>query len=129
MVELVGFVHQLFPHQPPTSSSRFHTHMTSATPMSPSATISPEKEEQGGLSHATSLYYVAPQKNPVRAEVSFDFHKLTVLLLRGVYKDKELVGRKVCTAVLSDAKIQATVGESMMVYIGKEVSCTLDISG
>lgn len=103
--------------------------MTSATPMSPSATISPEKEEQGGLSHATSLYYVAPQKNPVRAEVSFDFHKLTVLLLRGVYKDKELVGRKVCTAVLSDAKIQATVGESMMVYIGKEVSCTLDISG
>ncbi|XP_047493790.1 vacuolar protein sorting-associated protein 13D-like isoform X6 [Penaeus chinensis] len=118
VVELVGFVHQLFPHQPASSSSRFHTHMASAAPMSPSATMSPEKEEQGGLSHATSMYYVAPQKSPVRAEVSFDFHKLTVLLLRGVYKDKELVGRKVCTAVLSDAKIQATVENDILTVEG-----------
>ena len=47
---------------------------------------------------------------PVRIEVSFDFHKLTVLLLRGAYKDKDLIGRKVCTAVLSDARIEATIG-------------------
>ena len=53
----------------------------------------------------------------MRGELSFDFHKLTVLLLRGVYRDKDLVGRKVGTAVLSDAKIQATVGELCFVFI------------
>lgn len=83
-----------------------HPHLVASA-----ATVTPEKEDIGSMSHGTSLYYVAPERSPVRAEVSFDFHKLTVLLLRGVYRDKDLVGRKVGTAVLSVAKIQATVGE------------------
>ena len=58
------------------------------------------------------LFFFSLEKKsvPVRVEVSFDFHKLTVLLLRGAYKDKDLIGRKVCTAVLSDARIEATIG-------------------
>lgn len=68
----------------------------------------PDKGES--IQGVASVAGVQHDRAPVRAEVSFDFHKLTVLLLRGAYRDKELVGRKVGTAVLSDAKIQATVG-------------------
>ncbi|XP_064107510.1 intermembrane lipid transfer protein VPS13D-like isoform X2 [Macrobrachium nipponense] len=120
VVELVGFIHQLFPHQPSVSTPRIPPHLISSTAeaTAASATISPEKENFGTLSHAPSLVYVTPEKSPVRAEVGFDFHKLTVLLLRGVYKDKDLVGRKVGTAVMSDAKIQATVERDILTVEG-----------
>ncbi|XP_071526978.1 intermembrane lipid transfer protein VPS13D [Panulirus ornatus] len=113
VVELVGFIHQLFPHQPSSTTQRMHPHLVASA-----AIVTPEKEDVGSMSHGTSLYYVAPEKSPVRAEVSFDFHKLTVLLLRGVYKDKDLVGRKVGTAVLSVAKIQATVEGDILTVEG-----------
>nr|XP_045619802.1 vacuolar protein sorting-associated protein 13D-like isoform X1 [Procambarus clarkii]XP_045619809.1 vacuolar protein sorting-associated protein 13D-like isoform X1 [Procambarus clarkii] len=115
VVELVGFIHQLFPHHPPTSTPRVHSHLSSAAPTTPTV-ISPGKDDSS-VSHA-SLYEVTPEKSPIRAEVSFDFHKLTVLLLRGVYKDKDLIGRKVGTAVLSDAKIQATVESDILTVEG-----------
>ncbi|XP_050720689.1 intermembrane lipid transfer protein VPS13D-like isoform X3 [Eriocheir sinensis] len=118
VVELVGFLHQLFP-RPSLSSTpllHHHLHATEASSIPPTTTAQPDREPGVGLeaAHAPGLYYVAPEKSPVRAEVSFDFHKLTVLLLRGVYKDKDLVGRKVGTAVLSDAKIQATVDSGIL---------------
>ncbi|XP_042225636.1 vacuolar protein sorting-associated protein 13D-like isoform X3 [Homarus americanus] len=119
VVELVGFIHQLFPHQPPSTVPRMLPHIPTTTPGSMTiTTATSEKEDIGSMSHGASLSYVAPEKNPIRAEVSFDFHKLTVLLLRGVYKDKDLVGRKVGTAVLSDAKIQATVESDILTVEG-----------
>jgi vacuolar protein sorting-associated protein 13D len=48
-------------------------------------------------------------------ELTFDFHRLNVLLLRGVVRDGVLYGKKICTATMSDAKIQATVGGTVEV--------------
>ncbi|KAK8735874.1 hypothetical protein OTU49_017439, partial [Cherax quadricarinatus] len=119
VVELVGFIHQLFPHQPSSVIPRMHPHLSaSAVPATPTTSVSPGKEDVGSVSQTTSMHQAAPEKNPIRAEVSFDFHKLNVLLLRGVYKDKDLVGRKVGTAVLLDAKIQATVDSDILTVEG-----------
>lgn len=42
-------------------------------------------------------------------EITFDFHRLNVLLLRGVLKDGNLYGRKICTATMTEAKIHVAV--------------------
>lgn len=44
-----------------------------------------------------------------RTEITFDFHRLNVLLLRAVVQDNQLVGQKIATATMSDARIQATL--------------------
>ncbi|XP_063884386.1 intermembrane lipid transfer protein VPS13D-like isoform X2 [Scylla paramamosain] len=120
VVELVGFLHQLFPRPSLSSTPLLHPHHhlppTEASAMPYTIPQQPEREIGSGVEqpHVPGVSYVAPEKSPVRGELSFDFHKLTVLLLRGVYKDKDLVGRKVGTAVLSDAKIQATVDSGIL---------------
>lgn len=48
-------------------------------------------------------------------EITFDFHRLNILLLRGMSKEGTIVGKKICTATLSEAKIQATVGSCVEV--------------
>ncbi|CAL4126163.1 unnamed protein product, partial [Meganyctiphanes norvegica] len=123
VVELVGFVQQLFPHSP--GHPLHHPHTQQPSPSTQDATdggdASPEHSSGNGNSlynSHPSLYYVAPEKSPVRVEVRFDFHKLTVLLLRGIQKDKELIGRKVGTAVLSDAKIEATIEQDILTVEG-----------
>lgn len=47
----------------------------------------------------------------VRTEITFDFHRLSVLLLRASIQDGNVIGKKIATATMSDAKIQATVGK------------------
>lgn len=54
---------------------------------------------------------------PAKTEVTFDFHRLNVLLLRAVHKDGALVGRKICTATMMQAKIKATVGTKLDISI------------
>ena len=44
-----------------------------------------------------------------RTEITFDFHRLNVLLLRAIMQDSHLVGQKIATATMSDARIQATL--------------------
>lgn len=46
----------------------------------------------------------------MRTEITFDFHRLGVLLLRAALHDGAVVARKIATATLSEAKIQATLG-------------------
>ena len=46
----------------------------------------------------------------VRTEITFDFHRLGVLLLRAAVHEGTVVARKIATATISEAKIQATVG-------------------
>lgn len=48
-------------------------------------------------------------------ELTFDFHRLNILLLRGMSKEGVIVGKKICTATMSEAKIQATVGSCVEV--------------
>ena len=40
-----------------------------------------------------------------------DFHRLNVLLMRGIDRDGEVVAKKVATATLTGAHIRATLGE------------------
>ncbi|XP_012135558.1 vacuolar protein sorting 13D isoform X2 [Megachile rotundata] len=48
-------------------------------------------------------------KVSTRTEITFDFHRLNVLLLRAVMQDNHLVGQKIATATMCDARIQATL--------------------
>lgn len=48
-------------------------------------------------------------------ELTFDFHRLNVLLLRGIIRDGTLYGKKVCTATMSEAKIHATIAQKLEV--------------
>lgn len=45
----------------------------------------------------------------VRTEITFDFHRLGVLLLRAALQDGAVVARKIATATLCEARIQASV--------------------
>lgn len=51
-----------------------------------------------------------------RSEITFDFHRLSVLLLRASIKDGNVIGKKIATATMSDAKIQATIGIIQIIY-------------
>ena len=50
-----------------------------------------------------------------RTELTFDFHKLNVLLLRSVSERGGVSGRKVATATVSGARIQATLADQLAV--------------
>lgn len=54
-------------------------------------------------------------KSTLRTEITFDFHRLNVLVLRAVMRDNFLVGRKVGTFTMSEAKIHATLGAAITV--------------
>ncbi|XP_053625592.1 intermembrane lipid transfer protein Vps13D isoform X2 [Plodia interpunctella] len=48
-------------------------------------------------------------KKEVRTEITFDFHRLGVLLLRAAVHEGNVVARKIATATVSEARIQATL--------------------
>ncbi len=56
---------------------------------------------------------IAP--SPIRTEITFDFHRLNVLILRALMRDNFMVGRKVGTFTMSEARIHATLGTSTTV--------------
>lgn len=87
IVELVGFVKRLFPDtHGPSASSHLGTSIDNLT--------------------STSM---------AKVDLTFDFQRLNVLLLRGIVKDNVPQARKIATATLTEAKIQATVGEVLVV--------------
>ncbi|KAI9588448.1 hypothetical protein GQX74_004293 [Glossina fuscipes] len=51
----------------------------------------------------------------LRTEISFDFHRLNVLVLRSTKSEAMCVGRKVGTLTMSEAKIHATLGKQTYV--------------
>ncbi|KAL1131084.1 hypothetical protein AAG570_012321, partial [Ranatra chinensis] len=51
----------------------------------------------------------------IRTQLTFDFHRLNILLLRAVVSDSGLVGRKIATSTMTEAKIHANVGNSLEV--------------
>lgn len=121
VVELVGFIHQLFspqstvPYKPADTFRQQSYCPAGETDNTPTATTPIDKGKAFYGSFA-GLYSPRETTNhsssSQRAEISFDFHKLTILLLRGTLKDKEMIGKKVGTAVLSHAKIEASVGNN-----------------
>lgn len=89
IVELIGFIRRAFP----THKSR-----------------SKRSERLGSLSNQA-----LETKKLIRTEITFDFHRLNVLLLRAVMQDSQLIGQKIATATMSDARIQATLGANTLV--------------
>ncbi|XP_037935876.1 vacuolar protein sorting-associated protein 13D [Teleopsis dalmanni] len=51
----------------------------------------------------------------IRTEISFEFHRLNILVLRTLKKENVFVGRKVGTLTMSEAKIQAVLGKDIRV--------------
>ncbi|KAK6626649.1 hypothetical protein RUM44_009125 [Polyplax serrata] len=104
IVELLGFARRVFPG-------------SKSVPLRPSPV---EKEMEKSKAESLSRQSLGDEiflseQIPAKTEVTFDFHRLNVLLLRAVHKDGALVGRKICTATMMQAKIKATVGEDLIV--------------
>ena len=47
--------------------------------------------------------------------ITFEFHRLTILLLRSSVKDDVLIGRKVATLTITDARIHAALASQVVV--------------
>ncbi|XP_015598611.1 vacuolar protein sorting-associated protein 13D isoform X2 [Cephus cinctus] len=88
IVELMGFARRLFPQE--NKNKRY--------------------QQQESQANVTSGY-----KSSTRTEITFDFHRLNVLLLRAVMQESHLVGQKIATATMSDARIQATLASDASV--------------
>lgn len=51
----------------------------------------------------------------IRTEITFDFNRLNVLILRAIMRDDFLIGRKVGTFTMSETRIHATLGSIVQV--------------
>ncbi|XP_050302982.1 intermembrane lipid transfer protein Vps13D isoform X2 [Anthonomus grandis grandis] len=98
IVELVGFVRRVFPKSQRPSGFSLPTVAPSSIRESTESLVEGPKATIAGST-----------------ELTFDFHRLNVLLLRGVVRDGMLYGKKICTATMSEAKIHATVHEKLVV--------------
>lgn len=96
LVELIGFTQRVFPKT------------QKATNVNLSSMVSSKIRE----TTASNESLLEESSKLGSTELTFDFHRLNVLLLRGVVRDGNLCGKKICTATMSDAKIQATVGKT-----------------
>lgn len=107
IVELLGFVRRVFPKRKvstiaPSSSS------TSAPTVDVDTTDSVTVDDSLGVSATSNL----------RTEITFDFHRLNVLVLRALMRDQFLLGRKVGTFTMSEARIHATLGHGAVTVEG-----------
>uniref|UniRef100_A0A8D8TRY9 Vacuolar protein sorting-associated protein 13D n=1 Tax=Cacopsylla melanoneura TaxID=428564 RepID=A0A8D8TRY9_9HEMI len=117
IVELMGFTKRVFP---PMKSKRSHrpyfkeSHSSDLHECREDAPAPPPSKNKPPPAHSGG----EPRPPPItstRTELAFDFHRLNVLLLRAVAKDGVIVAKKIATATMSEAKVQATVGEELVV--------------
>lgn len=102
IVELMGFAKRVFPKR----DAKYH-HTTAPHYAADVQTEFASATENAGAATA--------DKASMRTEITFDFHRLNVLVLRAVMRDNFLVGRKVGTFTMSEAKIHATLGAAITV--------------
>lgn len=108
IVELVGFTRRVFPQLKPGPKRLSHAvpvYFDTGTASSQDEAYATPQED-GGPSGGQ-----AQGGTVTRTELTFDFHRLNILLLRAVMKDGGVVGRKIGTATMTEAKVQATVGK------------------
>lgn len=55
------------------------------------------------------------EEENIKTEITFDFHRLNVLILRAVMRENFLVARKVGTFTMSDARINATIERAIKI--------------
>uniref|UniRef100_A0A182JQ44 UBA domain-containing protein n=1 Tax=Anopheles christyi TaxID=43041 RepID=A0A182JQ44_9DIPT len=125
IVELLGFIKRVIPAPIPSppdqsggmwngervcedDSDKAHPNQAfaQASQMTPSSTTRRPSSVSSSTDTTTA---------PVRLEITFDFHRLNVLVLRALIRDNYLVGRKVGTFTMSEAKIHATLGSDITV--------------
>lgn len=102
IVELMGFVRRVFPEM----KSQKQTNLNVSKPL---------QQQLSAYSSTESLPQTSTKIGST--QLTFDFHRLNVLLLRGIAKDGFVVGKKICTATMSEAKIQAVVGNLHPLFI------------
>lgn len=100
IVELVSFMKRIF--------SKYN--VKKKVPMKESSVKSFEKTFSGHTQLETTL----PTKIITRTELTFDFHRLNILLLHALSK-KRNVGKKVATATMTGARFQASLGTNMQI--------------
>ncbi|XP_039449054.1 intermembrane lipid transfer protein Vps13D isoform X2 [Culex pipiens pallens] len=107
IVELLGFVKRVIPKaqpKPPEQTGPIpRPDDIRASTGSLTSTVAPDPVP------------LAESTNPVRTEITFDFHRLNVLILRALMRDNYIVGRKVGTFTMSEAKIHASLGSYVTV--------------
>lgn len=98
----MGFVRRVFPEMKSQKQSNLN--------------ISKPLQQQSSVYSSTESL---PQSSTKigSTQLTFDFHRLNVLLLRGIAKDGFVIGKKICTATMSEAKIQAVVGNLFLLFI------------
>lgn len=55
------------------------------------------------------------EEENIKTEITFDFHRLNVLILRAVMRENFLVARKVGTFTMSDARINASIERAIKI--------------
>lgn len=101
IVELIGFAQRVFPELKRQKQ--------------PTYTVVPTVELCAPLNEPADQENELATPKMCRTELTFDFHRLNVLLLRGILKDDFVIGKKIATATMSEAKIRATVGKIVTV--------------
>ncbi|XP_063707909.1 intermembrane lipid transfer protein Vps13D-like, partial [Culicoides brevitarsis] len=99
IVELIGFANRVFP------KSRKHSNIVPR--------FQPDSSQLDDSS--LEINQQEAPTNPVRTEITFDFHRLNILILRAYMRDNYLVARKVGTLTLCEAKINATLSDTVEV--------------
>uniref|UniRef100_A0AAG5DF63 UBA domain-containing protein n=1 Tax=Anopheles atroparvus TaxID=41427 RepID=A0AAG5DF63_ANOAO len=123
IVELLGFVKRVIPAPapaPPEQSVMYNGGGLGGLEVEgseePKASDPPHPSASSGATpRRPSDASSADTPAPVRLEITFDFHRLNVLVLRALVRDNYLVGRKVGTFTMSEAKIHATLGSDITV--------------
>uniref|UniRef100_A0A2M4A0B1 Putative vacuolar protein n=1 Tax=Anopheles triannulatus TaxID=58253 RepID=A0A2M4A0B1_9DIPT len=127
IVELLGFVKRVIPAPVPTppeqtnggtyghygAGDSWPPNSTETSPRTPKPANDTRQRPSDTVDAGEAVG--SEPGNPVRLEITFDFHRLNVLVLRALIRDNYLVGRKVGTFTMSEAKIHATLGSVITV--------------
>lgn len=92
IVELIGFVNRVFP------KSRKNSNVAAA---------------RSDLNETVDEKNTIDPGKPVKIEITFDFHRLNILILRALMRENYLVARKVGTLTLCEAKINAILSDTI----------------
>ncbi|KAG1679362.1 Vacuolar protein sorting-associated protein 13D [Nymphon striatum] len=101
IVELLGFIKRVFPFEEATQEDF----------VSAQESLDNTYESSNTVDNAEIA---------VKTELSFDFHRLNVLLLRTISNDGAIIAQKVATATMSGAKIHATIVKGPETALTKE---------
>lgn len=113
IVELMDFTNRVFPRREGRSHPLYQCENMDSDKISTDANIESTPQKHHNLKE--SIEENPSNADGIRTEITFDFHRLNVLILRAVMRDTYMVGRKVGTFTMSEAKIHATLGVDIRV--------------